>query len=210
MDLHKKQYRMQMNFRTHPLYFLVAFCVSFLFNNGLQAQSEAQSGEEFLEFQRVDKPRRPVRVLPGDQVVYPVETADRSIEFKGEVVSTTDSSIVVLERETNRKAELNLNTISYVKHVKRGRRVAGWILVGLGIAYSILSLLVVVVAASIAGPLGVPIGLLLVLSLFLSPPLWVFYGIGIPLVATATKRLDRFNWRWRLVRKVLIKKKAQP
>lgn len=174
----------------------------------LFGQSEAQSGEEFLEFQRTDKKRRTVRMEVGDRVKYPIQEGERIRDVPGEVISWTDSTLLVRELETNRRAELNLNRISYIRHVKRGRRIAGWILVGLGIATTLLGLLALLVAASLFGGALFLVLWIVLLGLIFSPQVWLFFGLGILLLKSGNRKLDRSRWKWRRLRIVKVKSPA--
>lgn len=188
-----------------PLTLAVLFAL--LLPVGLYAQTEAASSQEILEFQHKERPKRKVLIQKQDYIIYPTPESNYLREEKGEIVGWGDSTITVKEKITGEMVDVDMNKTPYIRKFKRGRLIGGWVLVGLGIAYSALVLTFAMIAIA-SGAIPGLFGLLIFVGIFLNPTNYIFFGIGIPLILTARKKLNRFDWTWRRIRQVFVKKKA--
>lgn len=185
------------------LMLLLAVCVV---PGSASGQSQAQAGEEYLEFQRVDRENRKVFVVAGDGIRVPVRSAEgRWMESVGKIDSWTDSTIVYRERGTNALAEVNLNAAPYIQVVYRKKRIAGWVLLGLAAPTVVLTTLAIIIVSSLFGSVG---GILLVLflSLLLNPVTLFLLGLGTLLLKLGRRKLNRTEWRRRRVRRVVVRR----
>lgn len=86
----------------------------------LSAQSEAQSTDDFVEFQNMRTPRRTVEVHRSSTIEFPISSGQK---IRGIVEDITDSSLVVTTRD-NKKVEVKLDKIPYINTIKTKRRIA--------------------------------------------------------------------------------------
>lgn len=173
---------------------LLANLFSFHF---LSAQSQAQAGEEQLEFQHRDDPRRSFTVLPGDRVRYPEPSKKFGPERRGDVVSWTDSTLTVQHPRTKVETVINLRKARYVSRVHKKRKTWGSIFAGLFVGlFMLMGTSTLLFYAFHGFSLAYSI-FAAVIGLFFNPVSIVLLGIAIPLLATATRKAKRKKWRYR-------------
>lgn len=188
--------------------FLTGFLLTFLcaLPFFMNAQTEAQAGNDVLEIQKV-RSGRTTLLEPGDAIRYPVQKGDFNVEEKADVISVEgDNEIVVRNRSgENEMVNLKLDELRYFRQLNRTKLTVGWILLGLGLLVKLvvsISLFAVLLASSWGPLLAVVTFFLVFLFEYFSP---LIIAAGILFISKGRRRIFKPKWSWK--RKRLSKAK---
>lgn len=173
------------------------------------SQSQGQAGSEYLEFQRVEGEGKVVKVRAEDGILVPDLKEDGSlVRVSGKITSFTDSTIAYRRTGSDAVEEVNLNEAPYVTVEFRKHRIAGGVLVSLGLA-SVLGVLVYAILTASTGS-GFPFFFVVLVTFLWSvitfPLTWILLGVGLFVLLLGSRKLVRGEWRRRLVRQVFVRK----
>lgn len=177
----------------------------------LAAQNEAEAASEEMVFQKRNRPEKEVTIKIGEQIKYPVYL-ERSIREEQANVTSIGDSVMVVTTARGEERILDLRTLPYLKKRRLGRYRWGLALSIIGfITSGLISALAIAIAVSFGG-----IGLgALVATILLSFISNYFILIGVPLWATATRKMWLRDWsfsrriRTRVRKAAPAKKKKQ-
>jgi len=194
--------------QTHP--FILISCLLLLMAALPQislAQQEGQAVEEVMIFQQTDRPNsRPWEMQVGDRIKYP-QAVDRRIRDETGWVKALGDSVIVVRNQKGVERIVDLRETPYIKVVRKRSRRAGMVLTFIGLAVVALTIAVAGVALSLGG--GAPVLGLVILTILLSAFTNYFLLIGVPLWATAVKRLWLDRWAFRKTARVRVRRKGK-
>lgn len=184
---------------------MLLFFLALFLPHSISAQAEAQAGGEVLEFQHLEKPNKTIDFRAGDRVRYSDPSKKKGRELRGDLVAWTDSSLTVEHPRTKARTELDLSDTPYLRRVNKRRKTAGSILTGIGIGITAFFAGITSWGLPYAGISAFARILMLATGLLFNPITVVLLGIGIPLLATATRKVSRKKWTWRRLKTIFVR-----
>jgi|GEM_PF-5209416 len=156
------------------------------------AQTEGQSTEEYMEFQRIaDTPTsRKIQLRKGEVIQYPSPDS-RRLE-KGEVVGFTDSTISVVPHKErgngNAIYDVNLEKVPFIKLRKKRLRNAGIVLLSVFLIGNIIA------AVLIVGFSGFEWSVFF-LFLLLNPLNYLLIVLGLIFLICCMRKIRKGEWK---------------
>ena len=180
--------------------------LSFLLGPNLSAQTEAQSSEEFMEFQNKQRPKSTTNIRMGNFVVTKADGEVDRLPDKGKVTGFTDSTIVVVDKQSGAERSINPAKVPRIKVVNRNVSAVGWAVFGVG-ALSSIPWGIWYISLTVSGYLGFVAVFLA--AIFTNPFFWLGLGVAALLWIFARKTIFTHKWTWKRKRLITIKKKSR-
>lgn len=189
------------------LFTMALFCVLVTWAPlSIFGQAEAQSTEDVLEFQNLQKPNRTFLLRPNDHVKIPFLEKKGLPPIKGTVTAVSDSSLEVRNQKTGEEWTVDVGKSERIHLIYKKRRAWGWPFFALALLSHIPYSIGLIALLGVSGFL--PIFAFVILSLFINPYFWLGMGIAILLWGLGRRQIHLKKWKWRKKRIVTVRKKA--